>query len=362
MKSFKWLIPLIICIGSFMIHTNNVKALTTSGVLSDSISGNNINISNGQISATYYGDHRPYFKGYGEGYVLFSVLTSNSSTSAVDQISGIVVRNSNDVFTCDIGSNTSYIDSLEQRVLYTVKCYVNFPSGRGLDAIRIDRSDTYGILKVSFSQYITFISKDSGVDVSSIVTAINNASSDLMNYSNGFYNNWNALFPKIDNIYSSLVSIGENTDDILTAINNIKNSAIATANNTEQIKNDIKDSSIDSNNASSSASTWSNKNASNGTITNLLTLPISLLQNILNGIQTSCSNFSLGTLFDTELILPCINLSDLIGSTLFNVIDLLFSGFMILNIAKKLIKIFNDFTNLKSNQIDEIYSNGGGSN
>ena len=103
----KYFLFIIICISSFMIYTNNVKALTSSGILSDSISGNNINISSGQISATYYGDHRPYFKGYGEGYVIFSVLTSNSSSSAVDQISSIVVRNNNDVFTCDIGSNTS---------------------------------------------------------------------------------------------------------------------------------------------------------------------------------------------------------------------------------------------------------------
>lgn len=130
-------------------------------------------------------------------------------------------------------------------------------------------------------------------------------------------------------------------------------------NNANEIKNDIKDSSIDNNNTSSSANDWASKNASNGTITQLLTLPISLLTNITNSINSSCSSFSLGTLFDTELVLPCINLNDYLGSSLVSIIDILFSGFMIYNIAKKLIKIFNDFTNLKSNQIDEIY--GGGS-
>lgn len=129
--------------------------------------------------------------------------------------------------------------------------------------------------------------------------------------------------------------------------------------NSTDIKNAINDSNVDSNGASSSASTWNSKNATNGTITNLLTLPIQLLQHFVNGMQTSCSTLNLGSLFGTNLTLPCINISDYLGSTLTTTIDLLFSGFMILSMAKKLIKIFNDFTNLKSNQIDELYGGGG---
>lgn len=145
------------------------------------------------------------------------------------------------------------------------------------------------------------------------------------------------------NIYS-MVNIG-------SSISNIQN-------NTNDIKNSINDSTIDSSGASSSASTWNSKNATNGTITNLLTLPITLLQAIVNGLQTSCSSFSLGSLFNINITLPCINVGALIGNGLWTTIDILFSGFMILAIAKKLIKIFNDFTNLKSNQIDELYGGG----
>lgn len=135
------------------------------------------------------------------------------------------------------------------------------------------------------------------------------------------------------------------------AITNIQN-------NTNNINNSINDSTIDSSGATSSSSEWNSKNATNGTITQLLTLPITLLQAIVNGISTSCSSFSLGTLFGTNITLPCINLSNLIGDGLYTTIDILFSGFMILAIGKKLIKIFNDFTNLKSNQIDELYGGG----
>ena len=130
------------------------------------------------------------------------------------------------------------------------------------------------------------------------------------------------------------------------------------ANNTTNINNSINDSSIDNNNTSSSTTSWGNKNATNGTITNLLTLPISLLQAIVNGLQTTCSSFSLGSLFNTNITLPCINISNLIGNGLWTTIDILFSGFMILAIGKKLVKIFNDFTNLKTNQVDELYGGG----
>lgn len=148
-----------------------------------------------------------------------------------------------------------------------------------------------------------------------------------------------------------LLSIDYYYSDSNSAITNIQN-------NTNDIKNSISDSNIDNNSTSSSSTSWNNKNASNNTITSLLTLPISLLTNIVNGLQTSCSSFSLGSLFGTNLTMPCINLSSLLGTTLFNVLDILISGFMIYNIAKKLIKIFNDFTNLKSNQIDELYGGG----
>lgn len=140
----------------------------------------------------------------------------------------------------------------------------------------------------------------------------------------------------------------QNTQSIINS-NNTINSSIQDTNNT------LKDSNID--NPSSTTSQWSNMNASNGTITTLLTLPISLMQAYVNGMSDTCSSFSLGTLFNTNIVLPCINLSALLGP-LYGIIDVLFSGFMVFAIAKKLIKIFNDFTNMKSNQVDELYGGG----
>lgn len=154
-------------------------------------------------------------------------------------------------------------------------------------------------------------------------------------------------------------------DDTQAIINNNNNNTQSIINSNSQINNSIqdtnntlKDSSIDNNNTSSSTSAWNSKNASNGSITNLLTLPIQLMQGYVNGMNSSCTPFNLGNLFGTTIILPCINVGNLIGSSLWSVIDVLFSGFMIFGIAKKLIKIFNDFTNMKSNQVDELYGGG----
>lgn len=147
----------------------------------------------------------------------------------------------------------------------------------------------------------------------------------------------------------------KNTQDI---INNQNQNSQNTQQKIDNIDDTLKDSSIDSDNASSSANDWNNKNASNGTITNLLTLPIQLMQGYVNGMNSICTPFNLGNLFGTTIILPCINVGNLVGSSLWSVIDVLFSGFMIFSIAKKLIKIFNDFTNMKSNQVDELYGGG----
>ena len=88
------------------------------------------------------------------------------------------------------------------------------------------------------------------------------------------------------------------------------------------------------------------KTASNNSITQLLTLPITLFQNVLNNINGSCSAYSLGSLYGTSLTLPCINLESILGSTLWGVIDVLISGLFILSFRKKMVDIFNHMSSL----------------
>lgn len=88
-------------------------------------------------------------------------------------------------------------------------------------------------------------------------------------------------------------------------------------------------------------------NSSDTPISDLLTMPITLIQAYINGFSASCSPISLGSLYDKPINLPCINLENILGSTLWNLIDLLFSVFMFYNISQLIISAFNNLTSLK---------------
>lgn len=129
---------------------------------------------------------------------------------------------------------------------------------------------------------------------------------------------------------SIIDSQNQNTQDII--------------NSQENINNSINDSTTDAPN--NDVNSMNSKVASNNSITQLLTLPITLFQNILNNINGSCSSYNLGSLFGTSLTLPCINLESILGSTLWGVIDVLISGLFILSFRKKMVDIFNHMSSL----------------
>ena len=83
-------------------------------------------------------------------------------------------------------------------------------------------------------------------------------------------------------------------------------------------------------------------------------MPITLTQAFLNGFNGSCTPFNLGNLMGTDLIIPCINPGSYLG-TIWNIIDIIISGVFIYIFGKRLVKIFNDVTNMKENQIDEVF-------
>ena len=152
------------------------------------------------------------------------------------------------------------------------------------------------------------------------------------------------------------------SNDYTTAINTISNNSQNTANNTYYIKegitdtnNTLKDSNVDTSNADSTFSNLNSNMASNGTISSLLLMPITLLQKILNAMSGTCSAINTGQLLGEDFILPCISIPDLIGSGLWSVIDVIGSGALAYAIGKKFIKIFNQFTNLKEGGLESAY-------
>lgn len=100
-------------------------------------------------------------------------------------------------------------------------------------------------------------------------------------------------------------------------------------------------------NISESSITDNSASVSDSPISDLLILPVKLLTNISNGLQGTCTSFNLGSLFGTDLILPCINLESRLGSFLWGLIDSLFCIFLVYNVGMLAIKIWTDVIMMK---------------
>lgn len=147
----------------------------------------------------------------------------------------------------------------------------------------------------------------------------------------------------------------QNNQDYTSILNEIKNNQndykreLQDVNSSIQETNDtLTDDNIDDTNTSSTLEDLSEDLPTNSVISDLLLLPVRLFQNILNSINGSCSTFNLGSLYGSNLTLPCINIESLIGSTLWSVIDILFCGAFILIIRKKFVDIFESLTELRN--------------
>lgn len=94
---------------------------------------------------------------------------------------------------------------------------------------------------------------------------------------------------------------------------------------------------------------------SNSPVSDLITMPITLLQRVNNNINGSCSAWNLGSLLGTNLVLPCLHLDTLLGSYLYNLIDMAICLFLAYNIGLMCVTIYNNVTSLKDD-FDSMYS------
>ena len=94
--------------------------------------------------------------------------------------------------------------------------------------------------------------------------------------------------------------------------------------------------------------------ASNTPITDLLTLPLTLINAYYVGITSTCSPYNFGSLLGTDIIFPCINLEQRLGSNLWLIIDSLCCIFLIYSIAMLFVHAFDNLTSLKDD-FDDMY-------
>lgn len=199
--------------------------------------------------------------------------------------------------------------------------------------------DEFNFIMHSNNGYKFFQGDQNGLDIGIDI-------SDIQSYDINIINTWNSdkANQTIINQNNSLIN-GQNT--INNSLNDVENSINYNGN---RIDNTLNDSSIPSDsenkiNAITSAIT-TNQNSS---IVQLATFIPQTLQLILNGFNTSCTGgYSLGSLYGTELSIPCINPVDYLGSFLWGVIDSILCLCYLIPLCKFLVNKYNDLTSMKN--------------
>lgn len=200
-------------------------------------------------------------------------------------------------------------------------------------------SDTISSKSCTYSQSSTYVG---------IITCVFGTAKDLkyFNFSLEYLDDNDVRLYNTNNIYwYSIDQFTYNTD----STGAINNQTTIIQNEFNQVNENITDDSVDD--PSSMISDFEDLLPSNGVITQLIALPINWYTKILSSLSGNCSSFNLGSLYGTNLLLPCIELTDYLGSSLVTTLDLMMSGFFILHIAKKMVKAFESFTSMKEGDV-----------
>lgn len=81
-------------------------------------------------------------------------------------------------------------------------------------------------------------------------------------------------------------------------------------------------------------------------ISDLLTMPLTILNTLIQTLSDTCSNYSIPFFYNTTITFPCFTISDYLGSNITNYIDLFICLYMCYNIAMLIVTIFEDITSL----------------
>lgn len=145
-------------------------------------------------------------------------------------------------------------------------------------------------------------------------------------------------------LHASMYTINTDTQAIINNNNQ----------NTQTIVNNITTPSIDSNTTNTdSLITIPNSNGKN-VVLDLLMTPVNLFTNIINSFSNSCVSYNLGNLLGTNLILPCVNLQNILGSSLYTIIDSIFAFGMLFAFIRSVKKFIQKALLLASDVSSEV--------
>lgn len=171
---------------------------------------------------------------------------------------------------------------------------------------------------------------------------------NFVNYSSDLYNSLlNAKSQEeINNKMNEFIQYQYNTNTKLDQQINQNQTII---NNQNETNNILNDSSIPSDSDSKINGIIQSTQSQNANISDLVNFIPNTLRVIINGFNNNCTGgYSLGSLYGTELVIPCINPVDYLGSFLWGVIDSILCLCYLIPLSKFLINKYNDLTSMKN--------------
>lgn len=95
-------------------------------------------------------------------------------------------------------------------------------------------------------------------------------------------------------------------------------------------------------------SSITNKINKNGTISSLILLPVTIYNKLIDAeLNNTCSPINIGSLYGTTLYLPCVDVKQYLGNSLWSIIDVILCGCTLLGIRRTIISMYFDFVSLK---------------
>lgn len=291
---------------------------------------------------------------FGYSYVILLVCANNNADGTTFSVSNSSYGNNYFVdgvapvydsnLSCKTGSNGN-VDGSYKYIQLTIGKYEVQPSTGWNQYVA---SYLHYQNNKTWNQYITFINAMlSDEDLISEKVQQQKEHNAIMSSLSTLNSSINSLNSNINTQTQNIIN--NNNTNTQNIINNQNNNATQAHNDAVNTQNTIKDDNVD--NPNSSINTIKNYLATNGVITNLVTLPVTLYQSILNSVNSSCSTFSLGSLYGTNLQIPCINVANYIGNTLWGTIDVIISGIFVYSISRKMVKVFNQLSSMKEGDV-----------
>lgn len=153
------------------------------------------------------------------------------------------------------------------------------------------------------------------------------------------------------------ITINKNSNIPVVQLDICKNGNQGVVDSNEQLNDTLNDNDVSSGTSDTldGLLTFGSDRDTFGPVADLLLLPVTLFGAFYSGFNGTCASYNLGSLMGHNIVLPCINLRNILGSELYGIIDVAISLFMIYNIILMCIDIFDRITSFED-PFNDLYS------